>query len=484
MPTLSIPRIIHFCVPADPSPKQLAAVAIAGRLHPKWRVVVWRDPVAVDGFRLARYWNAVGSGAQRADLIRIEALLRFGGVYLDSDVILHHPLDPIAANCRFFIASEDGRVATNAVFGAVPNHPALQEMVEELLLHPPNWEQSPVDTTGPWFFTRMLEGRADVSVLPRETFYPFNYNEPQRAPHPFSYGTHLWEGSWKPAITPVTWAASNWRSSVDPRRIADKLVWQVWKRARFNENVAVLSAPARRLRRAVSRRGAASDRVRMQAPAGHAPVSLFGTCARDASRAEIFVQRLLRGGDCVIDVAPQAEPFGPFAASILGRFGNVHSYAPERLAADHWAATRAVAKAGLPIAAGLAANATVLDTEFPYDLPIKLLRIDAPGGTAGVLRGARRLIEHHCIDSVVIESAPPNVRHPEYPNQLNTLLACDYSLHRIGRHGLPSDAGSRVLGDQWRTPNRILLLSPFARSCWRQPRWSVSGRDLPSTGSR
>jgi len=44
-----------------------------------------------------------------------------------------------------------------------------------------------------------------------------------------------------------------------------------------------------------------------------------------------------------------------------------------------------------------------LDQEFPVDLPIKLLKIDAEGDEAAILKGARRLLERRCIDFVLIK---------------------------------------------------------------------------------
>ena len=54
-------------------------------------------------------------------------------------------------------------------------------------------------------------------------------------------------------------------------------------------------------------------------------------------------------------------------------------------------------------------NSSVLDTvevtldkEVPVDLPIKLLKINAGERESAILKGARRLLEHRCIDFVLI----------------------------------------------------------------------------------
>jgi hypothetical protein len=56
-------------------------------LHPGWEHVTYRDPIDAALFPVTSpLWGRCRSGAQRAGLIRLEALARVGGIYLDSDV--------------------------------------------------------------------------------------------------------------------------------------------------------------------------------------------------------------------------------------------------------------------------------------------------------------------------------------------------------------------------------------------------------------
>jgi hypothetical protein len=68
-----------------------------------------------------------------------------------------------------------------------------------------------------------------------------------------------------------------------------------------------------------------------------------------------------------------------------------------------------------------------LDQEFPIDLPIKLLKIDAEGQEVAVLKGARRLLERRCIDFILIkllrEVAKPRWRRELGGSRWNKLLA-------------------------------------------------------------
>src|SRR5262245_45247481 len=130
-PPMPIPQTIHFTIPQTPSDDQLKNIEIARQLHPGWNIVVWQDPIDGSNFRLAKYWPKVNSGAQLADLIRLEVVYQQGGFYLDSDFTLQKSLEPLR-NYEFVIASEDGHFLTNAFFGAAPQSPALARLIDSL----------------------------------------------------------------------------------------------------------------------------------------------------------------------------------------------------------------------------------------------------------------------------------------------------------------------------------------------------------------
>jgi mannosyltransferase OCH1-like enzyme len=171
-----IPRILHFSVPDRISRAQSGCIERAKALNPTWDVKVWHDDT-LQGGRLSHLLAKCNSGAQRGDLIRLDALIEMGGVYLDTDFLVHRSLDPLIDNYTFFICSEDGYNLTNAAFGATPRHPALLAISDTLLKREPDWSLPPNETTGPGLFSTVLKWRSDIALLPRDTFYQYNYNE-------------------------------------------------------------------------------------------------------------------------------------------------------------------------------------------------------------------------------------------------------------------------------------------------------------------
>ena len=113
--------------------------------------------------------------ASLSDLVRILALHRMGGVYVDTDILPLKPFDSLVDDDRLFIGKRSSKSFESAVIGSPAGHPGLSAAIRAW----PRWaeENSTRDTsvlTGPGFLSSVLFGRDDVNHLPTETFYPFS----------------------------------------------------------------------------------------------------------------------------------------------------------------------------------------------------------------------------------------------------------------------------------------------------------------------
>lgn len=183
----------------------------ARNLHPDWDHLTFRDPIDTMLFPLTSpYWDRCESGAQLAGLIRLEALFNLGGIYIDSDVELFRPLDPLLT-LEAFAAWEDADVVPDAVMGAAAGHPAILECLRLAIERIENGPPAEVDwrtgngawSTGPGVTTTILPNRPDVTLLPPVSFYPYHYTEKDRRHEDFTavpgcFGAHHWAASWLP----------------------------------------------------------------------------------------------------------------------------------------------------------------------------------------------------------------------------------------------------------------------------------------------
>jgi hypothetical protein len=195
-----IPRILHRTVPEKIDATVEKFWKQAQRLHPGWEFRTYRDPIDPRDWPLSsQVWDRCTSGAQLAGLIRLEALVTYGGVYIDSDVELYRSLEPLLG-CQAFAGWEDANVVPDAVLGAVPGHVAIDgclvAAVNAVARGEGAWE------TGPGITTHFLRGRDDVLLLPPGSFYPWHYHDKAgdhrgvKEAQPWAFGAHHWAASW------------------------------------------------------------------------------------------------------------------------------------------------------------------------------------------------------------------------------------------------------------------------------------------------
>lgn len=202
-----IPRILHRVVPEHTPELAERWWARFAELHPDWTLLTHRDPLGPSEWPLtARHWHRAANGAQLAGLVRLEALLRWGGVYVDEDVEPIRALDPFLP-LEAFAAWEDERCVPDAVIGARSGHPAIRAALELAIARVATGGSSERATwaSGPGVLTELLPGRSDVLLLPPGSFYAVRWGDPERdarmdafepARHPWAFALHHYWGSW------------------------------------------------------------------------------------------------------------------------------------------------------------------------------------------------------------------------------------------------------------------------------------------------
>ena len=210
-----IPHILIRTVPAITSPEVDVLWRRARDLHADWDHFDYRDLLDPADFPISSpYWPLCGHGAQRAGLVRLEALLNHGGIYIDSDVHLFKPLDPLLQP-KAWAAREGEWIIPDAVLGAEPMHPAIARALELAIQRlrgtsgePLSWQtDSGPWATGPGAITTVFPDRDDTTVFGPELFYG-EYCDPRPTlqerleafiadPPADAYGVHLWHWSWR-----------------------------------------------------------------------------------------------------------------------------------------------------------------------------------------------------------------------------------------------------------------------------------------------
>ncbi len=127
-----IPKIIHYVwVGGQPKPKKIQTCMKTWAHHLQdYKIIEWNE----DNFDL--HGNAYVEQAYRAkkwafvsDYIRAKVVYEYGGIYLDTDVLVLSDLKDLLQH-RAFTGFENRDNPFTAVFGAEPKHPLLKDMVQ------------------------------------------------------------------------------------------------------------------------------------------------------------------------------------------------------------------------------------------------------------------------------------------------------------------------------------------------------------------
>jgi inositol phosphorylceramide mannosyltransferase catalytic subunit len=174
-----IPHVLHqIWLGPNPLPAQDAVyIETWKRLHPAWEHRLWTEDNLPEGVRPEVY-ERLRVPAERSDLLRLELVARYGGVYVDTDFEALRPLDPLLHDVDLFAAylredfEDDSDLPArinNAIFGAVPEHPALVRALAEA--RPRESYGYDKNAVGPMFLDRMLQGTG-ATLFDRHLFYP------------------------------------------------------------------------------------------------------------------------------------------------------------------------------------------------------------------------------------------------------------------------------------------------------------------------
>lgn len=188
---------------------------------PDWELKSWNErSLELDS---PYYQTAIArkQWAFAADYARLYLLNRYGGLYLDTDMELIRPLEPLCAACPpqgGIIGFETSKMVNLAFVLSQPDQPLLQELMQSLdnrQQRGESWQPIPVTTTEALLQHGLQTGNdcgavqsvAGFDIYPSQAFYPYNpYGDPGTVRQlmyaditPQTYTIHHWEGSW------VTW---------------------------------------------------------------------------------------------------------------------------------------------------------------------------------------------------------------------------------------------------------------------------------------
>jgi len=204
-------KLVHYCWfggSAKP-PAVIRCLESWARHLPGYEIREWNESnCSLESSYLKTAYER-GLWSKVSNLIRLQALLQHGGIYLDTDIEVFRAFDDLLEEecvVGFQHEQHERDWVNNAVIVSRPHHPFLKACIELTLDHfetTGEFLRSPSVTTAvlkEWGLVKYGTQRVkDVLVLETGSFYPVSYREAQDPVKvsASSYCTHHWHFTWK-----------------------------------------------------------------------------------------------------------------------------------------------------------------------------------------------------------------------------------------------------------------------------------------------
>lgn len=165
-----IEKILHrIWIGPNPKPETYAAYGEKFRAkNPDWQMMDWHNGNMPQLVNQDWFDNANDYGA-KANILRYEIILAFGGVYFDIDVEPVKTIPNSIMELDFFASEYREGYAGNFVFGASKDNIFLSQLIESIQ----NYSAPSASRFGSIYLDLEIKKRGKI-ILPREIFCPKN----------------------------------------------------------------------------------------------------------------------------------------------------------------------------------------------------------------------------------------------------------------------------------------------------------------------
>lgn len=203
-----IPKIIHQVWSKDsPIQPPIKLMSSWRQKNPDYNYHLWSEE-NVSGLYCQQQLDWTKRLCKRSDIIRLEMLYQYGGIYADCDFLCLKPFDDLLDSPFFSgyqtVYKKGGGVLCNALMGAEPHSPIIKAMLDEIkkLDEQECKSHTAATMTGPYLLTRMWNSMRIGKAYPPSYFYPLmntDFVEGKLPPDwrertKDAYALHFWTG--------------------------------------------------------------------------------------------------------------------------------------------------------------------------------------------------------------------------------------------------------------------------------------------------
>lgn len=211
---MSIPKVIHYCWFGKGKMPALAEKCIKSwkKYCPEYKIQCWNEEnFPIQQNRYAQEAYEAGKWAFVSDYARLKVIYEKGGIYLDTDVELIRPLDPLLEGAGFMGFDDAGKVSTGLGFGCEKGNPVIAALLADYddisFVRPDGtYDLTPCPDRNQITLERLGMDLANqdqvfmgIRMLPQEYLCPMAYYSGKKTVTKNTYSIHHFCASWTSA---------------------------------------------------------------------------------------------------------------------------------------------------------------------------------------------------------------------------------------------------------------------------------------------
>lgn len=216
---MSIPKVIHYCWFGRGKMPPIAKKCLKSwkRYCPDYEIVCWNEDnfdLTQNTYMLEAY--KAGKWAFVSDYVRLKVIYDHGGIYLDTDVELRKPLDPLLEYSGYLGFDENDFVATGIGYGAEAGNEVVGLLLKDyddlhFVLPDGSYDLLPCTNRNTLAMKRVGFDTAikdqffmGTKIFPRDYFCPMDYYTGKKTITKNTYSIHHYCASWTSTTTKRT----------------------------------------------------------------------------------------------------------------------------------------------------------------------------------------------------------------------------------------------------------------------------------------
>lgn len=196
-----IPKIIHQIWVGPKEPPTIPMDTWKDK-HPDFEYIRWNEEEFIKRDMKFECQNRIDEMEQwcgKADIIRLELLYKYGGVFLDADSLCIEPIDDLMDNNFLIYENEKVRkgLIANGIMGFTPKHPFIRKCIDFIINNEVSQAKTdllPWQVTGPVLITNTYNGGKydNIKIHPSYYFLPVHNTGLEYQRHGKVYSHQFW----------------------------------------------------------------------------------------------------------------------------------------------------------------------------------------------------------------------------------------------------------------------------------------------------